>query len=894
MNIQKIKQQLKDLRSTMPKYVQWLVLGALFIIVVILLALLFGRDSSNNKKIESAEESVSFAADPETIDLTGVTVGETKNQDVNITVNTPVVFDTISIDAADITTTNNCSNLTESCLINVIYKPTQAQLEMHDVIKITWHVLSNKDIMQTFEIPVVYDAVEKVEPKKEPVVDEPVSIKYEPVMIAKKPEPVVEEPEAVIDLSEPIEIPEHTVIDLDDTDEEISEETEPAKDIFDEEYDDEEIIEEPIAKPVKKPIKKAMEEPVQKKIADEIKAVAKEDTFEKIKTEEFSLPPEQCSDFAIPGYDASGVQIGWIKPERGANYFHPFSDKDCSNPTGRYDFTTGIITSLKNGSKIGTDANHIGYTGAGNVLTLPNLSAPTTARNGSVATDGVFINPRWRKSTSRLFSKSGSKDGDDADAWSNKQTEKMLKGSGRGESVTSSLPYDRTFILRQFKPIPATIVSEVRADPSVYGCDKSGKNCDPNKNHSIPVRATVDRNVFSDDGRTIIIPTGTLLMGYLDGELPGPYQAVGRMNIRWYQFIRPDGVEFNFEGEGQDPYSGDAQGRMGVIGHGSTDYIEQMVMPILTSLVPAAVNMIAPIADTVINQIDLDNNTIVQSGTMRSSEMAKQEIINTWNKVAQKLLVDVMSNTTPPFSIAAGTRINVFSPVDLIVSCEGVTGKACSVIEADNSNRRSWDTLKKAVKNSTDNTSWVGQVRSFNLMQYCDIDQKTGKVKIDDNSGWAESGYDYRTVYAYCESQNYQAINNAKNQAYAQQVQKQYDNKYGTVNYDAETGQRTFDDADKAKAYNQDILGLQYDDSGNIVNPFAKPVTTPQDIIAAAGAEELKCFDGSTPDANGCCTGEEYTDNGPLDPNDPNGPHEYVCCPANDPEGECFEPLNVQ
>ena len=148
------------------------------------------------------------------------------------------------------------------------------------------------------------------------------------------------------------------------------------------------------------------------------------------------------------------------------------------------------------------------------------------------------------------------------EGWESIDKAKYL-GSADGESVTSSAPYDRTFILRQFKPIPATIVSEVRADASVYGCNTGDTTCDKDKNHSIPVRATVDRNVYSDDGRTIIVPTGTLLMGYLDGDLPGPYQSFGRMNIKWYQFIRPDGVEFNFD-EGQDPYSGDAQGRVGV------------------------------------------------------------------------------------------------------------------------------------------------------------------------------------------------------------------------------------------------------------------------------------------------------------------------------------------
>ena len=65
-------------------------------------------------------------------------------------------------------------------------------------------------------------------------------------------------------------------------------------------------------------------------------------------------------------------------------------------------------------------------------------------------------------------------------------------------------------------------------------------------------------------------------MGYLTGELPGPYKSIGRMQIKWYQFIRPDGVEFNFDA-GQDPYSADSQGRVGVPGYGSTDYIEQSI-----------------------------------------------------------------------------------------------------------------------------------------------------------------------------------------------------------------------------------------------------------------------------------------------------------------------------
>ena len=45
----------------------------------------------------------------------------------------------------------------------------------------------------------------------------------------------------------------------------------------------------------------------------------------------YTPAPEACSDFAFPGYDNYGRQIGWIKPEGGAYKFHPFSDTEWSS-----------------------------------------------------------------------------------------------------------------------------------------------------------------------------------------------------------------------------------------------------------------------------------------------------------------------------------------------------------------------------------------------------------------------------------------------------------------------------------------------------------------------------------------------------------------------------------
>ncbi|MBR4624381.1 MAG: hypothetical protein IKO56_02455, partial [Alphaproteobacteria bacterium] len=142
-----------------------------------------------------------------------------------------------------------------------------------------------------------------------------------------------------------------------------------------------------------------------------------------------------------------------------------------------------------------------------------------------------------------------------------------------------------------------------------------------------------------------------------------------------------------------------------------------------------------------------------------------------------------------------------------------------------------------------------------------------------------ESGYDYRTVLAYCESQNYQAINNAKQAAYNKQVQAQAQEKrdeYGAT-WTKEDGWTTdFADKEAEKEYNTEVWGLQYDDEGNIINPFTKNVNSAQDDM-------LTCDDGKAPDENGCCTGEIFTDM---------GEDGWNCCP--DTGGDCFPPLTME
>lgn len=768
-----LKTQFSELRKTTPKHVQWLLLAAAFIVVLILLTLLL-RSSKNKDNAQNSVDTVNavLSIDPDTLDWSNVKVGETQTQRFVVAATGPIKVDQVRMNRQVPGLAAPKTTCTNIGQIND---------KLSCTISLEYSPTAAADVSA---LAMFIDWRGAAQPAKMNQT-KTVNIAIGAIDVAVQPAPVAE--------PEPIQEPEPVRPTLRDEIEEIAK---PAPFVF--------TQPEPEPEPVVAPIAPGMSEP--------------------------------CDEFAFAGYNMAGQQIGWIKPSRGSYKFHPFSDKDCTNPTGTYNPDNGNITDAS-GKKLGTDVEHIGFGTISGATAMPQLSNPVETKSQNKAR---------QVSAAELMPAAGSKRIFSAPPPDNE----MISS---GVSVVSTKPYDRTFILRQYKPIPATIVSEIRADARLLNAD-----------HKLPVIATVDRNVYSDNGRTIIIPTGTTLYGYVTGDVPGPYKAIGRMEVRWYQFVRPDGVEFNFNGDANDPFSADAQGRAGVPGRGSTDYMEQFVMPMLTAVVPAAVNLIAPISDTFVNQIDLDNNTVTQTGEVRSSELAKNEIITAWNKVAQKLLVDMMDNTVPPFSISAGTRITVFSPVDLQVTCGPDGDKKCAISNYGN-DKRATPGAKVTMADTAENAgSMVGQVRSFNLEAYCD-----GKGGVSASpAAIQEAGFDYRTVVFYCQSAQYVAINNAKQAAvYANQQQTGPAATGMIAGVDPKTGAPL-----GTKDYNEQVLGLKYNTDGTIKNPFQQE--------KAPVVPTITCEDGMAPDANGCCAGETYTDMGEQG---------FNCCPAGG--GDCFPPI---
>ncbi len=792
------KERFSELRQNTPKRVQWLLLAAAFVVVLILLTLLLSGGSDGDADIDDSVPA-EIKISPDMINWSDVIVGQTKKETIKVSATAASMIADVRMheDINGLVLRDTCKKVREisptlACEIFLEYAPTVPMATKNLPVFIDWYAADATDAMtKTSKIVLTLGATAPVETPKP----------------APKPEPVV--------AATPVAPAEQVA------------EPEPV------------VIPEPIV--------------IKEEIKREVESIAPAITFgptkpEPVATEQIVIP-DGCSDFAFPAYGTNGRQIGWIKPSGGAYYYHPFADKECRKAAGTYNPDNGIITD-DNGKRIGTDAEHIGWAAISGGA-IPKLSnAPAIKQENRAEqldlSELLDSGGAGRLQANGLESLGGLKDAPQKDV--------VYGTSGDEYAVIASQPYDRSFVLRQYKPIPATIVSEVRADASVY---KDG--------HPLPVRATVDRNVYSDDGRNIIIPTGTLMLGYVTGDIPGPYKAIGRMQINWYQFIRPDGVEFNFDAS-NNPFAGDAQGRVGVPGRGSTDYMEQFIMPMLTAIVPAAVNLIAPVSDAFVNQIDLDNNTVVQSGTVRSSELAKNEIITAWNQVAQKLMVDMMDNTVPPFTIAAGTRITVYSPEDLIVVCGPNQGK-CHVEEyyskSLQSKRKQYnsDDLRGSVNVDQSGPDWIGQVRSFAVGECCD----NGKVKNGYENDNRCNTYDYRTLLFYCQSSQYEAINNAKQQAV-------YENQQSTKNknsvaYISDQGQQT---------YNEQILGLTYDaETGAIENPFNQPDVPDEEVPAA-----IMCEGNVAPDANGCCPGETYTDMGEQG---------FNCCP--DAGGDCFPPI---
>lgn len=352
-----IKKQFSDLRKNTPKHIQWLLLAAAFIVVLILLTLLL--TNKDEQELSNADDvAINLNIAPDSVEWPDVPVGDTKTETIKISATDAVKIADIRIDndIAGLTKQETCTTLVQideqnSCTIVLTYTPTAALDTTVLDMFVDWRAVNEPDTMQQQEtIKIIIGA-------NAPQVE-----------LAPTPAPQPAQASVQVDTPEqpaPAEMPET-----------VSTPKQPVQ---------------PTSQPetsVKQEIKSAINEiaPANNFLFDDEPLAALDSATTTNNAPEYVRPSEACSDFAMPAYNLSGVQSGWIRPSGGAYYYYPFADTECKNPTGTYNPDNGIITDIDNpGQKIGTDAEHIGYTTIQNG-TLPQLSNPATTKQANKAT----------------------------------------------------------------------------------------------------------------------------------------------------------------------------------------------------------------------------------------------------------------------------------------------------------------------------------------------------------------------------------------------------------------------------------------------------------------------------------------------------------------------------
>ena len=184
------------------------------------------------------------------------------------------------------------------------------------------------------------------------------------------------------------------------------------------------------------------------------------------------------------------------------------------------------------------------------------------------------------------------------------------------------------------------------------------------------VRAVVAENVWSFDGRRVLIPSGSRLVGEYKS---GIAQGQTRVFIVWTRLLRSDGVSVQLGSNGADEL-----GRAGNAGFVDNHYVERFGSAILLSVVGGAAQFLSAYgqsgannAGTVTTTTDPVTGVVTQtqSGaqnqlTLQAREIAAQNVSQTLTNIAQEALRNSI-NIPPTIYLDQGSRIIVFVRRDL-------------------------------------------------------------------------------------------------------------------------------------------------------------------------------------------------------------------------------------
>jgi len=199
--------------------------------------------------------------------------------------------------------------------------------------------------------------------------------------------------------------------------------------------------------------------------------------------------------------------------------------------------------------------------------------------------------------------------------------------------VTSSFPVDRARVLTADRYIPAVLENTI--------------------NSQLPGRAiaVVERPVFGESDRLVLIPAGSRVIGQ--------YRAAGRygqarLDIAWNRILRPDGGVINLAAD-----SADVMGRQGVPGDLDSRLAEKYGSALLTSVIGAGADWALANNSTAVTS-PLGGTTTVQSGRT----LAANRLGNDTDRLAQHMVEDTV-DIRPVLTVPQGTRLVIIPSEDI-------------------------------------------------------------------------------------------------------------------------------------------------------------------------------------------------------------------------------------
>lgn len=165
------------------------------------------------------------------------------------------------------------------------------------------------------------------------------------------------------------------------------------------------------------------------------------------------------------------------------------------------------------------------------------------------------------------------------------------------------------------------------------------------------IRAIVSQDVYSFDGRRVLIPTGTRLIGEYQSEVT---RGQKRIFVIWTRLLRDDGVSVRLNSIGAD-----SLGRSGLTGLVDNKWRERFGSAILLSIVGAGSSYL-----TGYGSGQYSSSGDGESDSDRAVELARETIARTFSDMANQALTENLK-IPPTISVHQGERIFVYVRQDL-------------------------------------------------------------------------------------------------------------------------------------------------------------------------------------------------------------------------------------